>query len=147
MCSVNSFTQKAFKLTQPEADHHMGTMSPPLYKKLVGSLMFQIIEKKQESSLFLLSYLKTLSTGPDGNWTCDLRLCKPEIIELNLQGRGIPFAEYGHLYEPLRYCVNYKVFLLFIYWIAAWHCKKCCVIDTNLPGRKSLTITRRQARK
>ena len=67
MCSVNSFTQKAFKLTQPEADHHMGTKSPPLYKKLVGSLMFQIIEKKQESSLFLLSYLKTLSTGPDGN--------------------------------------------------------------------------------
>ena len=147
MCSVNSFTQKPFKLTQPEADHHMGTMSPPLYKKLVGSLMFQILEKKQESSLFLLSYLKTLSTGSNRNWTCDLQLCKPEIIELSLQGRGIPFAEYGHLYEPLRYCVNYKVFLLFIYWIAAWHCKKCCVIDTNLPGRKSLTITRRQARK
>ena len=62
--------------------------------------MFQMLEKKQESSLFLLSYLKTPSTGPDRNWTCDLRLCKPEIIELSLQGWGIPFAEYGHLYEP-----------------------------------------------
>ena len=89
--------------------------------------MFQMLEKTQESSLFLLSYLKTVSTGPDGNWTCDLRLC----IELSLQGRGIPFAEYGHLYEPLRYCANYKVLLLFIYWIVAWHCKKCCVIDTT----------------
>ena len=71
MCSVNSLTQQVFKLTQPEADHHMGTMSPPLYKQLVGSLMFQMLEKTQESSLFLLSYLKTVSTGPDGNWTCD----------------------------------------------------------------------------
>ena len=131
MCSVNSFTQKPLKLTQPEADHHMGTMSSPLYKQLVGSLIFQMLEKKKESSLFLLSYLKTPSTGPDGNWTCDLRLCKPEIIELSLQGRRIPFAEYGHLYEPLRYCANYKVLLLFIYWIVAWHCKKCCVIDSN----------------
>ena len=67
MCSVNSLIQKAFKLTQPEADHHMGTMSPPLYKQLVGSLIFQMLEKKKESSLFLLSYLKTPSTGPDGN--------------------------------------------------------------------------------
>ena len=57
MFSVNSFTQKAFKLTQPEADHHMGTMSPPLYRQLVGSLMFQMLEKKQESSLLFSSQL------------------------------------------------------------------------------------------
>lgn len=30
-----------------------GTMSHPLYKQLVGSLMFQMLEKKQESSLLI----------------------------------------------------------------------------------------------
>lgn len=80
-----------------------------------------MLEKKQETSLFSSCYLKTLSTGPDGNWTCDLPICKLEITELSLQDRGIPIAEYGHLYEPLRYCGNYKVLWFFVYWIdVAW---------------------------
>ena len=81
---VSSFTSQKNRSVKVLWDGTFGFSS--LFEKTRKSNHLLMSLQRQH---FLLSYLKILSVGPAGVWTCDLPLGRPALSQLSLPGGGL----------------------------------------------------------